>query len=298
MRKRVTFIINPISGTGNKKDIPKHIEKYIDSTKVEYEILFTEYAGHAKELALQKSEEGVDIVVAVGGDGTVNEVASSLVHTETALGVIPCGSGNGLARHLGIPLNIPKAISLINDTEISVIDYGKINKELLFFCSCGVGFDALVSWKFSQAHKRGLITYCNIAIRENFSYKPESYHLITKEGVEVTEKAFVIACGNAAQYGNDAFIAPHASIQDGLLDITLIEPINFVDTPILSYQLFTKGIDNNRKTRTLRSQSVRIIRESEGAMHYDGEPIMAPKELLIEIIKGGLNVIANRAYQI
>lgn len=293
MKRKIAFIVNPISGTGNKNNIPQYIEQNLNKNLVEYKLYYTEYAGHAKELTASLVEQGIDVVVAVGGDGTVNEVASSLIHTSTALGIIPSGSGNGLARHLGIPLNAQKAIKLLNETETSIIDYGKINDGILFFCSCGVGFDALVSWKFAQANKRGLITYCNIAIRENFSYQPEMYTLVTKEGVELKDKAFVIACGNAAQYGNDAFIAPHASIQDGLLDVTLIEPINFVDTPVLAYQLFAKSIDGNRKTKTLRSQKVKISRATEGAMHYDGEPIMAPKDLSIEIIKGGLKVIAN-----
>lgn len=293
MKRSIAFIVNPISGTGNKNNIPQYIEQNLDKNRVDYKLYYTEYAGHAKKLTATLVDQGLDIVVAVGGDGTVNEVASSLIHTSTALGIIPSGSGNGLARHLGIPLNAQKAIQLLNETETSIIDYGKINDEILFFCSCGVGFDALVSWKFAQAHKRGLITYCNIAIRENFSYQPEMYSLVTKEGIELKDKAFVIACGNAAQYGNDAFIAPHASIQDGLLDVTLIEPINFVDTPVLAYQLFAKRIDSNRKTKTLRSQKVTISRAKEGAMHYDGEPIMAPKDLSIEIIKGGLKVIAN-----
>ncbi|WP_018109620.1 diacylglycerol/lipid kinase family protein [Bacteroides propionicifaciens] len=293
MKTNITFIINPVSGTGNKQELPAMIERVLASAAINYEIIFTKYAGHAEEIATEKAKSGVDIVVAVGGDGTVNEVGRALVDTSTALGIIPCGSGNGLARHLGISLIPKKAIELLIDAVPSIIDYGKINNEILFFCSCGVGFDALVSLKFSQANRRGLMSYCNIALRENFNYKPETYHLITDEGAELIDKAFVIACGNAAQYGNDAFIAPHASIQDGLLDVTLIEPIHFIDTPILSYQLFTKKIDTNKKTRTLRSKKVQIIRESEGAMHYDGEPIMAPKNLTIEVVQGGLKVIAN-----
>ena len=217
MKRNITFIINPVSGTGNKQELPAMIERVLASAAINYEIIFTKYAGHAEEIATEKAKSGVDIVVAVGGDGTVNEVGRALVDTSTALGIIPCGSGNGLARHLGISLIPKKAIELLIDAVPSIIDYGKINNEILFFCSCGVGFDALVSLKFSQANRRGLMSYCNIALRENFNYKPETYHLITDEGAELIDKAFVIACGNAAQYGNDAFIAPHASIQDGLM---------------------------------------------------------------------------------
>lgn len=291
--KKITFIINPISGTGKKDQIPKLIDQILDPQKAKYEIIYTEYAGHAKEISAKKASEGVDVVVAVGGDGTVNEVASSLVHTHTALGILPCGSGNGLARHLGVPLRQAEAIALLQNGDEHIIDYGKINKERLFFCSCGVGFDALVSWKFAQASTRGLLTYCQIAIKENFSYKAETYKLTADTGETLEDKAFVIAFGNAAQYGNDAFIAPHASIQDGVLDVTLIKPISLYDTPILSYQLFAGTIDKNKKTRTLKCREVTLEREKEGPMHYDGEPFMAPKDLTIEIIKGGLKVITH-----
>lgn len=288
--KTITFIINPISGTKKKHEIPGIIADTFKGSGITHEIVYTERAGHATEIAAQKAQEGVDVVVAVGGDGTVNEVAKALVHTNTALGIVPCGSGNGLARHLGVPMNRKKSIQLFLDGTVETIDHGKINGERLFFCSCGVGFDALVSWKFAQAPKRGLSTYCKIALKEKLNYKPESYILRTDTGEEMTYQAFVIACGNAAQYGNDAFIAPYASAQDGKLDVTVIQPINFLDAMSLGIRLFAKKIDKHRKVKVLRCQKITLIREKEGAMHFDGEPIMAPKDLEIEIIKGGLKV--------
>ena len=288
--KTITFIINPISGTTHKNYIPQLINEIINSSLFQIEVIYTEYAGHAHALAKQKAQDKVDIVVAVGGDGTVNEVASALVHTTTSLAIVPCGSGNGLARHLQIPLNIQEAVSLITKGVSRKIDYGKINKKL-FFCSCGVGFDALVSWRFSQAPRRGFMTYCNIAIKENFNYKPELYQLKVDNNQTITKRAFVIACGNSSEYGNDAYIAPKASIQDGLLDITLIEPITLLDIPVLSYQLFNKTIDENKKTSTFRCKTLHIERKSKGPIHFDGEPIIAPKELIIEVVPSGLNVI-------
>lgn len=293
--KRITFIINPISGTKSKASVPNLIDSLLfKQSGITYEVLYTQYAGHGSELAAAKAEDGVDIVVAVGGDGTVNEIAGALVHTKTALGIIPFGSGNGLARHLGIPMRVEDAIRLFLDGEEKWIDYGRINKKQLFFCSCGVGFDAKVSYKFAKAEKRGLFTYCNIALMENLSYEAEKYHLITDTGEELINKAFVIACNNAAQYGNDAFIAPHASMQDGMLDVTLIEPINLLDAPILAYQLFTRRIDQNTKTKTIRCKSIKIIREKPGLLHYDGEPVEASKDLLIETVPLGLKVIAPK----
>ena len=148
MKKRVTFIVNPISGTHSKDELPDLIERVMDKEQFDCQIVSTEYAGHASELARQSADEGVDIVVAVGGDGTVNEVARSLTHTQTALAIVPCGSGNGLARHLCLPLDMKKAVGIINECCIDEFDYGIIN-DLPFFCTCGMGFDAFISLKFA-----------------------------------------------------------------------------------------------------------------------------------------------------
>ena len=149
-KKKITFILNPISGTHNKNMIPEYIDEIISKDDFDYEIRTTEYAGHAAEIAHDCVEQQVDVVVAVGGDGTVNEVARSLTHSQTALGIIPCGSGNGLARHLCIPLDVKKALRIINHCQIESFDYGVIN-DLPFFCTCGMGFDAFISFKFAEA---------------------------------------------------------------------------------------------------------------------------------------------------
>ena len=164
-KRRIIFIINPISGTSNKDEVPQLISKHLDQERFDYKVCFTEYSGHAAEIARQSAEAGIDIVVAVGGDGTINEVARSLVHTQTALGIIPCGSGNGLARHLCIPMDTVKAIELINQCQIESFDYGVING-LPFFCTCGMGFDAFTSLKFAEAGRRGPITYVGNVLKE------------------------------------------------------------------------------------------------------------------------------------
>ncbi len=149
--------MNPISGTPSKAGIPELIEKTLDKEKYEYRIAMTEFAGHANQIAMQEKELGTDIVVAIGGDGTVNEVARALIHSNTALGIMPCGSGNGLARHLLLPMNLKKSLEIINEGQIHELDYGIINGHP-FFCTCGMGFDAFVSMKFAEAGKRGPIT--------------------------------------------------------------------------------------------------------------------------------------------
>lgn len=289
-KKRIVFVVNPISGTQGKKAILKWIDERIDRSIYDYSIVKTEYAGHASQIALEAVKGGADVVVAIGGDGTINEIARSLVHTDTALGIIPCGSGNGLARHLHIPMEPKAAIDIINRGEQLCIDYGKINN-IPFFCTCGVGFDAFVSLKFADSGKRGLLTYLENTLHESLTYQPETYEIENEEGT-VKHKAFLIACGNASQYGNNAYITPQASLMDGLMDITIMEPFTVLDVPSLSFQLFNKTIDQNSRVKTMRAKKIKIHRAQEGVLHFDGDPLMAGKELEVEIIPRGLRVVA------
>jgi len=290
-KKRIVFVVNPISGTQGKKAILKWIDERLDRSIYDYSIVKTEYAGHASQIAAVAVQDKVDVVVAIGGDGTINEIARSLVHTDTALGIIPCGSGNGLARHLRIPMEPKAAIDILNQGNNICIDYGKINN-IPFFCTCGVGFDAFVSLKFADSGKRGLLTYLENTLHESLTYQPETYIIENEEGT-VKHKAFLIACGNASQYGNNAYITPHASLTDGLMDITIMEPFTVLDVPSLSFQLFNKTLDQNSRIKTMRAKKIKIHRQHDGVMHFDGDPLMAGKELEVEIIPAGLHVIAS-----
>ena len=290
-KKRIVFIINPISGTQSKRLILKYIRERMDRNRFDYEVVKTQYAGHATEIAAEAVRRQVDVVVAIGGDGTINETARSLVHSNTALGIIPCGSGNGLARHLRIPMDPKAAVDLINQGNVVCIDYGKIN-DVLFFCTCGVGFDAFVSLKFADSGKRGLLTYLENTLHESLTYEPETYEIENEEGTK-RYKAFLIACGNASQYGNNAYITPQASLTDGLMDVTIMEPFTVLDVPSLSFQLFNKTLDQNSRIKTLRARKIRILRSKPGVMHYDGDPMMAPENLEVEIIPKGLHVVAS-----
>ena len=290
-KKRIIFVVNPISGTQSKKAILKWIDERMDQSVYDYSIVRTEYAGHATQIAASAVEDKVDVVVAIGGDGTINEIARALVHSETALGIIPCGSGNGLARHLRIPMEPKAAIDIINQGNRLCIDYGKINN-IPFFCTCGVGFDAFVSLKFADSGKRGLLTYLENTLHESLTYQPETYEIENEEGT-MKYKAWMIACGNASQYGNNAYIAPQASLTDGLMDVTIMEPFTVLDVPSLSFQLFNKTIDQNSRVKTMRAKKIKIHRAHDGVMHFDGDPLMAGKELEVEIIPSGLYVIAS-----
>ena len=291
-KKRIIFVVNPISGTHGKEFILKLIGQELDASKYDYSIRKTEYAGHASEIAAQAAAEGTDIVVAIGGDGTINEIGRALIHTDTAMGIIPCGSGNGLARHLQIPMEPKKAIDIINDGLIDIIDYGKIN-DVPFFCTCGVGFDAFVSLQFSKAGRRGPLTYLEKTLLESLKYRPETYEL-EMDGSTLRYKAFLIACGNASQYGNNAYIAPQATLNDGLLDVTILEPFTVLDVPSLSFQLFNKTIDQNSRIKTFRCQTLRIHRSKPGVVHFDGDPMMMGENVDVKIMKKGLQVIVPR----
>ena len=287
--KKIIFIVNPISGTQNKESILSLLDEKIDKAKYTWEVVYTQRAGHAIEIAAEAAKNKINIVVAIGGDGTINEIARSLVHTHTALGIIPCGSGNGLARHLQIPMDPRKALDILNEGVSDLIDYGKINGNN-FFCTCGVGFDAFVSLKFASAGKRGPLTYLEKTLLESLKYEPETYELETEGGV-AKHKAFLIACGNASQYGNNAYITPRATLTDGLLDVTILEPFTVLDVPALAFQLFTKTIDQNSRIKTFRCKKLCIRRNTPGVIHFDGDPIEAGKDVNIELIQHGLQVI-------
>lgn len=290
-KMHILFIMNPISGTRGKEDIPQRIESLLDKNRFNYEIRMTEYAGHAAEIARQAAQNAYDIVIAIGGDGTVNEVARSLTHTNTALGIIPCGSGNGLARHLNIPLDTDKAIMLLNQCHIERLDYGIIN-DMPFFCTCGMGFDAFVSMKFAEAGKRGPITYLENVLKEGLKYKPETYEVEDETGTK-KYKAFLIACANASQYGNNAYIAPHASMSDGLMDVIIMEPFTVLEAPQISIDMLNKTLDKNSKIKTFRCKKLHIKRTSPGVIHYDGDPIMTGEDIDVQIQEGGISIVID-----
>lgn len=294
MKSKIAFIINPSSGTGKKKDIPSLIKQGLDAKMFEPEIVFTEHRGHGTELAKKFADNDFRIVVAVGGDGTVNEIGQSLIHTNTALGIIPIGSGNGLARHLGIPMNMTKAITQLNHSEPILMDYGVVN-ERPFFCTCGTGFDAYVSTEFAKGKRRGIMSYIEKIITGYFSYKSQNYHL-QGEGIDLNTKAFVITFANASQWGNNAYIAPQASVQDGKLDISIMSSFPVIAIPTLALQLFAKTIDKDLFMTTLRSKEITLIRENSGPFHYDGEPYVEGKEIHINTITDGLKVMVNKRY--
>ena len=287
-KRKILAVINPISGTSNKEFMPETIARCIDPDKFDVVVRFTQHASHATLLTEEAIKEGFYGVIAVGGDGTINEVAAALRDSSTALGIIPCGSGNGLARHLGIPMNVEKALEIINLDNIEALDYCTAN-DRPFFCTCGVGFDAHVSQKFAEARKRGPLSYIQKTLVEYLKYRCKTYRIEMNDRV-VTEKAFVIACGNASQYGNNAFITPRASMHDGLIDVTVIHPFTPLDTAVLGVLLFTRHIDQDTNINTFRTSELTIHRPKPDVMHIDGEPIMMDADIHIKCHKAGIKI--------
>lgn len=286
----VIVIANPKAGTQGKGKLLQSIDDSLAKAGISHEVFETTHAGHAEEIAKSYANKATK-VIAVGGDGTVNEVGRALIGSTTALAIIPCGSGNGLARDLQIPMRKASAIKTAIDGEIKAIDHGTINGKP-FFCTCGTGFDASVSMSFADAGKRGVITYIEKALTGWLNYKPTTYRLIINDEKPITVKAFLIACANAAQYGNNAFIAPQASIDDGLMNVTIVEPFSTIDIPALVIQLFTKTIDKSSNIKTFSCERLRIeTSREENPAHYDGDPVMLGQTIDIDIVKGGLNVV-------
>ena len=292
--KNIAFIVNPISGTKAKNRVAKLIRELLDTAQYSPTVVVTEYAGHATQLAEQFALEGYYAVVAVGGDGTVNEVANGLVGTPTALGIIPNGSGNGFARHLDISTRMNRAVEMLNSSEPISVDYGMVNDKR-FFSTCGVGFDALVAMQFNEGKSRGLKMYIQNTLQSLFNYKPESYRIVG-DNIDVTTEAFLIAFANAGQWGYDANIAPKASVQEGLMDIAVVNKFPLSAAPKLALSLFTHNIDETSYMNTIRAKEVTLIRNQAGPMHIDGDPVEMPAELHLKMVPDGLKVLVKKRF--
>ena len=284
--QKILFIVNPVSGGKDKKKMVQTVLEHLDSRKFTAEVAWTEHPGHATGLA-----RGADaaIVVAVGGDGTVSEVGQGLAGTGKALGIIPCGSGDGLALHLGIPRNPVKATEILNTGENSPMDFARVNGQP-FLCTTGVGFDAAVAWNFAQAGHRGLWTYIRESWKAWWSFRPERYDLDI-DGTRWSGPAFLVTVGNCNQWGNQARITPESSVNDGLLDVTVVEPFRLWEIIGLAWRLMTGNAYRCRRVTMLRGHAVRIVREKEGPAHVDGDPCTFGKEISIVLEKAALRVV-------
>jgi len=293
LKRKALFIINPIAGGKSKEHVPQLIQQHLDKATVEHTIVFTEEAGHAHWLAKEAAKTYQNII-AVGGDGTVNEVASAVVGTQAALGILPFGSGNGLSRFLSIPMDTAKAIQNINDNNIELIDAGQMDGQW-FFNMAGMGFDAHISQVFAQKTKRGFITYFKSALQEIISYKSQSYHMEI-DGKQYDRDAFMLSFANSSQYGNNAHVSPQASVQDGLLDVCVIKPFPLYRFPEMGLRMFTKTADKSSFVEIIRGKKIQIKRKAAGPAHIDGEPQTIGATAEIKVVPLSLKVIVGSQY--
>jgi len=288
-RKKLLFIINPISGGKDKRGFEKEVKLYLDHQLFDSYYRFTENPSHGEELAKEAVQDGYDIIVAVGGDGTINEVAKALVNTSVILGIVPEGSGNGLARFLEIPNAIKDAIAILNKFQIRSIDSGLLNGHY-FFNMAGIGFDAVISNRFDKESIRGPYGYMKTVFSEITGYKSQVYDF-TIDGKQFKREAFMISLANSPQYGNNAYVSPKASVCDGLLDVCIVKPFPLYLFPKMLFHLFNKTADKSEYVDIIRGKDILIKRNLDGDVHVDGEPISLGKELQISILPESLKVI-------
>ena len=282
MKKKILFIVNPISGGFNKTFIPSLIDQNLNHQIFDAQIVFSEYIGHAKKLAKNAVSSEYEIIIAVGGDGTINEVASEIESSGKIMGIIPCGSGNGLARTLKISLNNAKAIANLNHLKTTKIDVGVLSDNKKFFNMAGMGFDAHISALFASDKKRGFAGYIKSTFKEISRYKPEEY-IIAIDDVVYQKKAFMLSIANSSQYGNNAHISPNASVSDGFLDICIVKSFPIIGFPKLVYQMFSKTADTSKYVEIIRGKSIKVERIKDGPIHLDGEPFVMGQQIDIKI---------------
>ncbi len=292
---RYVFILNPISGRKNKKRIEHLIRDSFSPAEAVLE--YTKEQGHAYTLAHDYAQKGTPYCIAVGGDGTVNEVASALVDTDSALGIIPAGSGNGLSNYLRIPRATRHALQVIQRPSIHTIDAGILN-DRFFFSTCGIGFDARVGHAFAQRKKRGLTGYVRSVLHHFIWYKPKKYKL-NIDGQKYKFRAFLITIANSGQYGNNIYISPKSRIDDGLLDVCIIKPFPKAAALPLGVKLLGRKIDRSPYLEVIRGKKITIRgRKKRQSLHVDGEPLVVKGKIKVGIRQGVLKVMvpmANKA---
>jgi len=273
---KLRFVINPRSGRHRRNaGILELVQAFVSGRALDAEVVTTQGPGHATDIARDAVAAGCQRIVALGGDGTVNEVAQALIHTPAAMGLVPCGSGNGLALHLGLPTGLAEALELAAApfARVAELDTGTVNG-LPFVNAMGLGLDADVSCRFNRLVRRGLPAYTRTALAAFLSRRTERC-TISAGAHRETLDTLLIAVANSDQYGNNAKIAPHARVDDGMLDLVAVRPTGFFGAAILGARLFLGSIDRSPGVRRLRGSRFLIERPSSGIVHTDGETHMA-----------------------
>ncbi len=274
--------------------MPELIANNLDKNIFDFDIAFTEAPKQARSIA-EKAADKYDLIVAVGGDGTVNEIASALAGMDVVFGILPYGSGNGLSRFLDIPMNVVDAIKNLNFLKTQIMDGGKLNGKW-FFNMAGLGFDAHISEVFAKEQNRGFSTYLKSSLKEVLNYQSHVYG-ITIDGQYLERKAFMLSFANSSQYGNNAHISPHASLQDGFIDVCIIKPIPVWRYPEMVIRMFGKWADSSSYVEIIKGKRIKIKRQDDGPVHLDGEPQHTTADVDIEIIPNVLKIIVGKNYR-
>ncbi|MCD4681561.1 MAG: diacylglycerol kinase family lipid kinase [Bacteroidales bacterium] len=286
---KILFIINPISGTGKQKSVKALIDKHIDRDKFEYSIVYTKAGGDATKISKEAIGENFNIIVAVGGDGSINEIARSIVNTNVSLGIIPTGSGNGLANHLHIPLKLIPAIKVINRNKTTNIDTASINKHL-FVSIAGMGFDGLISKKYAKVNKRGFWPYFRLVTEEFQKYKPKTYKIFI-DGKKTIVDALMINFANTDQFGYNTSIAPEAKINDGMIDVAILQKPPLIKIPYLVHLLYHKKIHHSKLMQLIKAKEVVVFQKKKRVVNVDGEAIKLGKRIKVRIKPASLKII-------
>lgn len=287
--EKILFIINPKSGVDRVKALKDLIEKHLDKNLFIPDIAYTEYAKHGTELARNAVAHGYRTIVAVGGDGSVNDIIAGIQGTDATLCIIPKGSGNGLARTLKIPLDPAKAIALINTGKRIRIDLASVNGRI-FVSNVGVGFDALVAKKFAKSERRGMAIYSWIVTKYLWMYKEWEWE-IEVDGKAMRERAFILTVANAQQFGYNFKIAPTADLQDGLLDIVIIKKFPKILGSYIAIRAFNGSLLKSKYVKHLKGKNVIIRHPKLSILQTDGDIHACGNELRVELIPAALNVM-------
>ncbi len=291
-KQKIRFIVNPIAGVRNKVNVPDMIRSTINKQQFDYEIVFTEHAGHAIDITKDAIAKGFDIVVAVGGDGSINEVASQLVNTEVILAIIPLGSGNGLATKLALPFNQRAAIQVINDGFVSNMDVGVFNDKY-FFSVVGTGFEAQVINHFSKTKGRGFKEYTWVTIQEFFKYRPFDFRL-EAHGEVLEGKVFSLSVGNSGEFGYNIGLTPQSDLNDGLLEVCFVRHFSFFFLTYMFFLMIFKKMHWSKKVRIVRASKLKITAPAPTFLQADGDAEEHVSEVNVSVIKSGIKVITPR----
>jgi YegS/Rv2252/BmrU family lipid kinase len=284
---KIKFIVNPVSGTGKQKNIERYINQYLDKNKFDYNIRYTEKKEHAKEICKLAIKEKYNIIIAVGGDGTVNEIASELIDTNITLGVIPCGSGNGFAYHIGMNKNIAKAVKQINNSDTQIIDSCTANGDKFINVS-GIGFDAHIANLFSGLKQRGFWNYIKLIFKE-LNYKSRKYTL--EYNSEVKEiNALLISFANATQYGNNFKISPNSDLSDGKIDFVIVKNMKRWQVPQFLLKIARGKIQQSEHVEIIQTKEMKILSDDK-IIHLDGEVKQINKNVIVKCNPKSLKIL-------